>query len=151
MDNLFDTPFIIAADHGGFALKQHLLRFFDKKQLTDFTDLGQFNAESSNFATFSKLAADALKAEKAKWGIVVCGSGMGISMAANRFSWIRCALCHDVTSAKLARLHHNANLLALGGRLTGTSQAEDIIEAFTSTPFLGGKYEDRWIMVNDFC
>lgn len=151
MKNLFEQPFVIAADHGGYDLKQHLIAYFKSKNITNYTDLGQYNEEMSNFPEFSKLAAEAINTGKAEWAIVICGSGIGISMAANRFQGIRCALCHDVTTAKLSRLHNNANMIALGGRLLGTVQAEEIVQTFAETQFLGDRYQARIDLMDTIC
>lgn len=151
MDKLITQNFVIAADHGGFVLKQHLLGFFESQQIRNVKDLGQFDDKRSDFPHFSKLVADAILNRQVQWGILVCGSGIGVSIAANRFKGIRCALCHDVTTATLARQHNNANVLALGGRLIGTALAEDIVRAFAETAFLGSHYKERMDMTDTIC
>jgi ribose 5-phosphate isomerase B len=106
----------IACDHGGFALKEAL-----KVALPDVTwlDLGTNSTESVDYPDFAGRLADAIKTGKAARGILICGSGIGISIAANRHAHIRCALVHDVTGARLCRQHNDANVLAMGGRTTG--------------------------------
>ncbi|GGI29860.1 ribose 5-phosphate isomerase B [Bradyrhizobium guangdongense] len=130
----------IACDHGGFALKEAL-----KVALPDVTwlDLGTDSAASVDYPDFAHKLAETIKAGKAGRGILVCGSGIGISIAANRHAHIRCALVHDVTGARLCRQHNDANVLALGGRTTGDVVAKECVEAFLSTAFEGGRHQKR--------
>ncbi|MGX4807539.1 ribose 5-phosphate isomerase B [Bradyrhizobium guangdongense] len=130
----------IACDHGGFALKEAL-----KVALPDVTwlDLGTDSAASVDYPDFAHKLAETIKAGKAGRGILVCGSGVGISIAANRHAHIRCALVHDVTGARLCRQHNDANVLALGGRTTGDVVAKECVEAFLSTAFEGGRHQKR--------
>ena len=131
----------IAADHGGFELKETL-----KKALADkieWLDLGTNSTASCNYADFGHAIAEAVLKGQVTKGIAICGSGIGISMAANRHSGIRAALCHDVTTARLARLHNDANILALGARIIGVAVAQDCVEAFLNTDFEGGRHESR--------
>ncbi|MBR0720608.1 ribose 5-phosphate isomerase B [Bradyrhizobium manausense] len=130
----------IACDHGGFALKEAL-----KAALPDLAwlDLGTDGAASVDYPDFADKLADAIKAGKAGRGILICGSGIGISIAANRHAHIRCALVHDVTGARLCRQHNDANVLALGGRMTGEAVAKDCVEAFLGTAFEGGRHQKR--------
>ncbi|MGW1425932.1 ribose 5-phosphate isomerase B [Bradyrhizobium manausense] len=130
----------IACDHGGFALKEAL-----KAALPDLAwlDLGTDGAASVDYPDFADKLADAIKNGKAGRGILICGSGIGISIAANRHAHIRCALVHDVTGARLCRQHNDANVLALGGRMTGEAVAKDCVEAFLGTAFEGGRHQKR--------
>ncbi|QAU49656.1 ribose 5-phosphate isomerase B [Bradyrhizobium guangzhouense] len=130
----------IACDHGGFALKEAL-----KSALSGVTwlDLGTDSAASVDYPDFAHKLADAIKDGKAGCGILICGSGIGISIAANRHAHIRCALVHDVTGARLCRQHNDANVLALGGRTTGDVVAKECVEAFLSTAFEGGRHQKR--------
>ncbi|MDN3279200.1 ribose 5-phosphate isomerase B [Frankia sp. RB7] len=130
----------IACDHGGFALKQAL-----KVALPDvaWLDLGTDDTESVDYPDFGNKLADAVKDGKAARGILICGSGIGISIAANRHAHIRCALVHDVTGARLCRQHNDANVLALGGRMIGEAVAKECVEAFLSTAFDGGRHQKR--------
>ncbi|MEH2490663.1 ribose 5-phosphate isomerase B [Bradyrhizobium sp. AZCC 2230] len=130
----------IACDHGGFALKQAL-----KVALPDvnWLDLGTDSAESVDYPDFGNKLADAIRDGKAARGILICGSGIGISIAANRHAHIRCALVHDVTAARLCRQHNDANVLALGGRMIGEAVAKECVEAFLSTAFEGGRHQRR--------
>ena len=130
----------IACDHGGFALKEAL-----KVALPDLTwlDLGTDSAESVDYPDFANKLAGAIEDGKAARGILICGSGVGISIAANRHAHIRCALVHDVTGARLCRQHNDANVLALGGRMIGEAVAKECVEAFLSTAFDGGRHQKR--------
>ena len=130
----------IACDHGGFALKQAL-----KVALPDvkWLDLGTNSADSVDYPDFAGKLADAIKAGKAGRGILICGSGIGISIAANRHAHIRCALAHDVTGARLCRQHNDANVLAMGGRMIGEAVAKECVEVFLSTKFDGGRHQTR--------
>ena len=130
----------IACDHGGFALKEAL-----KVALPDLAwlDLGTDSAESVDYPDFAGKLADAIRDGKAARGILICGSGIGISIAANRHAHIRCALVHDVTGARLCRQHNDANVLAMGGRMIGEAVAKECVEAFLSTAFDGGRHQKR--------
>lgn len=131
----------IAADHGGYKLKSAIIEHF----ATDYAwmDLGTNGPESVDYPAYGAKVAQAIIDGKAERGIVICGSGIGISIAANRFPEIRAALCTDVTMARLSRQHNNANVLALGERLIGVTLAFDIVEAFLTTEFDGGRHEKR--------
>jgi ribose 5-phosphate isomerase B len=145
---LLNHTFAIAADHGGFALKQHLLDYFSTKNIAPVLDLGVYNTDKADFPNVATKMVHALETKQATWGILICGTGIGISIAANRHPNIYAALCHDVTTARLARQHNNANILALGGRILGPSLAEEIVEAFRETPFLEGHYTKRMCMID---
>src|SRR6185312_6821243 len=131
----------IASDHAGFELKTQL-----KQELAGMgfepLDLGTESASSVDYPDFADRLAG-LKDGKAKRGVLVCGTGIGISMAANRHRHIRAALVHDVTSARLTRQHNNANVLCLGARLTGADVAKDCLKVFLTTDFEGGRHENR--------
>ncbi len=131
----------IAADHGGFSLKAAILKAFADKY--DFLDLGTDSEESCNYADYGHALAEALEQGKANKGIIICGSGIGISIAANRHKKIRAALCTDATMARLSRLHNDANVLALGARIIGPQVAFDCVEVFFSTEFEGGRHQAR--------
>ena len=130
----------IACDHGGFALKEAL-----KSALSDvaWLDFGTDSAASVDYPDFAHKLADVIKDGRAGRGVLVCGSGIGISIAANRHAHIRCALVHDVTGARLCRQHNDANVLALGGRMIGEAVAKDCVEAFLGTAFEGGRHQKR--------
>lgn len=132
----------IASDHAGFEAKEYTKNFLSKLGYK-VLDLGCNSAkESVDYPDFAKLLSSNLNNDD-NYGVLICGSGIGISIAANRFNHIRCALCHDTLTAKLSRLHNNANVLAFGGRILGTSEINDIVEAFFSTEFEGGRHQRR--------
>jgi ribose 5-phosphate isomerase B len=132
----------IASDHAGFPLKETL-----KDELRrlgqDVLDLGTGGLESVDYPDFAEKLADAVKAGRAGRGILVCGTGIGISIAANRHRHLRAAVCHDVTSTRLARQHNDANVLAIGGRLIGEETAKECLKVFLETPFEGGRHARR--------
>lgn len=132
----------IASDHAGFALKATLIA-----DLTamghEVLDLGPASTDSVDYADFAHMLARALTGGEADCGVLVCGSGIGISMAANRHKGIRAALCHDSLSARLSREHNDANVLALGERLIGVEVARDALRTFLETPFEGGRHTRR--------
>lgn len=132
----------IASDHGGFALKQNVIMYLEAEG-HEVSDLGCYSEESVDYPQFGRSCAQAVARHNADRGIVICGSGIGISIAANKVKGIRCALCTSVEMAKLSRQHNNANMLALGGRLTELPDALDIVRAWLTTEFEGGRHERR--------
>jgi len=132
----------IASDHAGFELKGAL-----KAELEAMghavLDLGTNSADSVDYPTFADALAEALRDGRAGRGVLVCGTGIGISIAANRHRHVRAALCHDPASARLSRAHNDANVLALGARLIGVETAKDCVRAFFSTAFEGGRHARR--------
>lgn len=132
----------LASDHAGFELKRVLadeLRSLGH----DVLDLGTYDDQSVDYPDFGAALARAVDQGKVRRGVVVCGTGIGISMAANRFSGVRAALCADTTGARLARQHNDANVLALGARLIGEETAKDCLRVFLDTDFEGGRHGRR--------
>src|SRR5689334_2741951 len=132
----------IAADHAGFQLKSALLPVLAELGLR-VLDLGTDSRESVDYPDFADAVAAALEAGRAARGILICGTGIGISIAANRHRFIRAALCHDGLTARLARQHNDANVLVLGGRIIGFETAKDCLANFLNTPFEGGRHARR--------
>jgi ribose 5-phosphate isomerase B len=132
----------IAADHGGFELKSALVPVL---QALGFAvlDLGTSSSDSVDYPEFADAVAAALKDGRAGRGVLICGTGIGISIAANRHAGVRAAPCHDGLTARLARQHNDANVLALGGRLIGVETAKDCLANFLQTPFEGGRHARR--------
>lgn len=124
----------IACDHGGFLLKQEIIAHL-KSQHTDIKDFGCENSEAVDYPIYARKVAESVLSGECESGIVICGTGIGISIAANKVSGIRCALCHDCFSAEATRQHNNANMLALGARVVGSGLAIKIVDTFLSTPF----------------
>lgn len=132
----------LAADHAGFALKDALGAWL-REAGHEIVDLGTNSADSVDYPRFGSLLAETLAAGEAERGIAVCGSGIGISIAVNRNPACRCALVSEPLSAALAREHNDANVLALGARLTGIDLAKACVAAFLSTNFAGGRHQAR--------
>ena len=134
---------ICGADHAGFSLKEILkLKLIEMGH--EIVDCGTHSGEQPvDYPDYAFKVAELLKKDEGGFGLLICGSGIGISIAANRFPGIRAALCHDVTSARLARVHNDANILVLGERLIGSCTAEECLEVFLSTPFKGGERHQR--------
>lgn len=132
----------IASDHAGFELKALLKQELEKLGFAAL-DLGTNGPASVDYPDFGNKMAAALKSGEAKRGVLICGSGIGISMAANRHAHVRAALCRDGLSARLSRLHNDANVLCLGARLTGVDVARDCLAVFLGTEFEGGRHQNR--------
>lgn len=124
----------IACDHGGFALKQEIIAHF-KANGTSFKDFGCNSEEAVDYPDYAKVVAKSVLSGECEKGILICGTGIGISIAANKVPGIRCALCHDVFSAEATRLHNDTNIIALGGRVIGPSHAIKVVDTFLNTPF----------------
>ena len=130
----------ISSDHGGYDLKEEIkARFSD----VDWVDLGCDSHESVDYPDFGKKLADMVAAGDIDTGVLVCGTGIGISIEANRNPAVRCGLCTDTTMALLTRQHNDANVLALGARITGAEAAMDIVDVFFNTEFEGGRHQKR--------
>jgi len=132
----------VAADHGGFALKTTLVALL-RERGTDVLDLGATSAEPVDYPDFAHALAAAIETGRAARGLLVCGSGIGMSIAANRHAGVRAALCHDGLTARLARQHNDANVLVLGGRIIGVEVAKECLFTFLATPFEGGRHARR--------
>ena len=132
----------IAADHGGYELKTALLP--ELKALGfEVLDLGTDSTDSVDYPNFANAVADAIGRGRAQRGVLICGTGIGMSIAANRQRHIRCALAHDATTAQLARQHNDANVLALGARVLGIETAKACLRIFFTTAFEGGRHARR--------
>lgn len=132
----------LACDHAGLDLKLALLPVLADLGL-EALDLGTNSTDSVDYPDFADLLAGALRDGQADRGILVCGSGIGISIAANRHSHVRAALCHNSTEARLSRLHNDANVIAFGARTMGAEVAIEAVKAFLTTEFEGGRHERR--------
>jgi len=132
----------IACDHGGLELKSQLKSELEKCGYNTL-DLGSNSTESVDYPDFAYALAQALKDGKASRGVLICGTGIGISIAANRHSHIRAAVIHDALSARLCRQHNDANVLCLGGRVLGVDVARDCLDIFLKTEFEGGRHARR--------
>jgi ribose 5-phosphate isomerase B len=133
----------IACDHAGYDLKTEVVKLLGELGV-QVQDLGCSNAnESVHYPVFGKKVVDAILSRPHARGILICGTGLGMSIIANRFPGIRAALCHDVSTAVMSRRHNDANLLVLGGRLIGPQLAREIVHAWLDTPFDGGRHQER--------
>lgn len=133
----------IASDHAGFDLKASLIYFLEKNNYK-IVDLGCGSSQISvDYPDFAKKIAEEIIAKKCDFGILICGSGIGISIAANRYKQVRAALCVDEEMAKLARLHNDANVICLGARLTEEGAAKKAVQVFLTTNFEGGRHQNR--------
>ena len=133
----------IACDHAGYQLKTEVVNVLTELGV-QVKDLGCSNSdESVHYPVFGKKVVDAVLSQPNNRGILICGTGLGMSIIANRFPGIRAALCHDVSTAVMSRRHNDANLLVLGGRMIGPQLAREIVRAWLATPFDGGRHQDR--------
>lgn len=133
----------IGCDHAGTALKEQLKQRLEKRGLA-VIDLGTHGTQAADYPDIAARVCEQVQGGGAAgWGVLICGSGIGMSMAANRYYGIRAALCHDVTSARLSRMHNDANILVLGARLTGEAVALECLDAFADAAFEGGRHEGR--------
>ncbi|MBQ3219664.1 MAG: ribose 5-phosphate isomerase B [Clostridia bacterium] len=129
----------IGCDHGGINLKPILIDYLNKKGV-EFKDFGTFGTESVDYNDYALPVAESVAKGEYDFGILICGTGIGMSIVANKVKGIRCGHCHDVFSAKMTRLHNNANVLALGERVVGPGLMLEIVDAFLSTDF---SYDER--------
>jgi ribose 5-phosphate isomerase B len=139
---MVDLRTAIVSDHAGFEMKNWLRALLGEQGFA-VLDLGPDNTDPVDYPDMAARLAIAIRDQQAHRGVVVCGSGIGVSIAANRCPWIRAALCYDVTTARLAREHNDANVLALGARLIGLQVARDCTLTFLDTPFAGGRHANR--------
>jgi len=135
-------PIAIASDHAGYDLKTILAEELGTMGY-EVVDLGTDGRDSVDYPDFAKTLIKAVIEGRADCGVLVCGTGIGISIAANRHPGIRAAVCHNETTARLARAHNDANVLALGARIVGIEVAKDCLKAFLTTDFAGGRHEGR--------
>lgn len=124
----------LGCDHGGFALKQEIIKYLEEHHL-EYKDFGCYNEESVDYPVYAKKVANAIADGTCEKGILICGTGIGISIAANKVKGIRAALCHDCFSAQATREHNDANILAMGGRVVGPGLALKIVDTFLNTEF----------------
>ena len=126
----------IASDHGGFDLKESVKKHLAERGM-EVKDFGTYDKNSCDYPGFGRAAAEAVAAGECEKGIVICTTGIGISIVANKVPGIRCALCSETTTARLTREHNDANVLAMGGGMTGELLANEIVDVFLDTPFSG--------------
>lgn len=133
---------IIGCDHGGFELKQEVISHLTKRGIK-VTDVGTYSAESCNYPDYACAVCNRIQSGEFERGILICGTGIGISIAANKHNGIRAACCSDTFSARMTRMHNNANVLCFGGRVVGAGLACDMVDLFVDTEFEGGRHQTR--------
>ncbi len=124
----------LGCDHGGYPLMKEVINYLEKEGI-EYKNFGTFSEESCDYPVYAKLAANAVASGQCDKGILICGTGIGISITANKIKGIRCALCHDCFSAKATRQHNDANMLAMGARVVGPGLAVEIVKDFLNTEF----------------
>lgn len=134
----------IGCDHGGYELKLEIIKYLDKKGL-EYKDFGCDSLESVDYPIYARKVGQAILDGECEKGILICGTGIGISITANKMKGIRCALCSDCFSAEATRLHNDTNIVALGGRVVGPELAIKIVDTFLHTPFSGDERHARRI------
>jgi ribose 5-phosphate isomerase B len=141
---------VIGCDHAAFEMKEKLKAYL-MRQGYSVEDVGAHGTESVNYPDFGRKVAEMVSDGQYTRGILLCGTGLGMSMVANRFPSVRAALCHDLFGAAMSRRHNDANILVLGGRVTGETLAEEIVKVWMTTPFEGGRHQDRLDMFDRIC
>lgn len=136
----------IGNDHGGVELKQHLVEYL-KAQGVEVVNFGTDSTESNHYPIYAQKVGNAVVAGEYDYGILICGTGLGISISANKIKGVRCAVCSEPVSARLAREHNNANIVAMGARTIGPVVAEAIVDTFLHTAFQGGRHATRVNMI----
>jgi ribose 5-phosphate isomerase B len=142
-NNISARNIIIGSDHAGFDMKEECRIFLSKNPGYRVFDQGVYDRQSVDYPDIAKKVALAVLRAEYEKGILICGSGIGMSITANRFKGIRAALCHDLYTARLCRQHNNANILVMGGRVIGTGIALEMVEIFLNTEFEGGRHRKR--------
>ncbi len=132
----------IGSDHGGFELKEIIKKYLDENNIS-YHDYGTYSLDSVDFPDYAKKVCQGVLSKECDRGVLICGTGIGMSIAANKVNGIRCALCNSIMTARLSMEHNNANVIALGGRVLGKDYAIEILQTYLQTEFLGGKYNKR--------
>ena len=139
---VFESPLALAADHGGFELKESLKKHLEARGIP-YRDFGTDSAASVDYPDYALPACQAVVRGECSAAILCCGTGVGMSMCANKVKGIRACCCSDAFSAEFTRRHNNANALCLGGRVVGAGLAETLVDLFVDTPFEGGRHQNR--------
>ena len=132
----------IGCDHGGFELKGEIIKHLESQGI-EIKDFGCYTTDSVDYPDIAEIVCDSVVSGECEKGILVCGTGIGMSIAANKIKGIRAALLSDTFSAKMTAAHNNSNVIALGGRVTGPELAKDIVDAYLSSEFMGGRHQNR--------
>ena len=138
----------IGSDHGGYKLKEEIKKYLEEKEI-EYTDCGTFDEESVDYPEIAQAVSTEVQDGHAEKGIIICRSGIGMSMVANKFKGIRCAKCNDEEEAKFSRMHNDANVLALGADYMDTNKAVRMVRTWIATEFEGGRHETRVKMIEE--
>lgn len=138
----------IGCDHGGFEIKEKIRIYLENNHII-FRDFGTNGTASVDYPEFAKKVSESVSSGESKFGILICGTGIGVSIAANKIKGIRAALCHNVHYAQMAKKHNDANILCLGGREITDKEAIDIVNAFLNTKFESGRHEKRISQISE--
>lgn len=139
---------IIGSDHAGFDLKEACKAYLQTLPGCKPTDMGVFSKESADYPAIGHQVAQAVAAGEYPRGILICGTGLGMSMVANRHRGVRAALCHNLYTVRMSRLHNDANILVMGGRVIGEGLALEMVDLFLNTPFEGGRHQRRLDLID---
>lgn len=139
---------VIGCDHGGLELKNEIIKHLEGRGI-EVTDVGTYTSASCNYPDYAKALCEKIQSGEFERGILVCGTGIGMSMAANKHKGIRAACCSDTFSARMTRMHNDANVLCIGGRVVGAGLAIDMVNLFVDTEFEGGRHQARVDMLAD--
>ena len=138
----------IGCDHGGYRLKEEIKKYFEEKEIS-YKDMGCMNEERVDYPNIAKEVAKQVQSKECEKGILICRSGIGMSMVANKFKGVRCALCHNEFTAKFSRLHNDANVLAMGADDVTVNEAICMIRMWLATEFEGGRHEERVKLIGE--
>ena len=138
----------IGSDHGGYKLKEEIKRYLEEKEI-EYTDCGTFDEESVDYPEIAQTVALEVQGKECEKGIIICRSGIGMSIVANKFKGIRCAKCNDEQEAKFSRMHNDANVLALGADYMDVNKAVRIVRTWIATEFEGGRHEARVKLIEE--
>lgn len=139
---------VIGADHGGYKLKEEIKKYLEEKEIK-YEDKGTYSEDSVDYPNIAKAVASEVSNKKADIGILICRSGIGMSICANKFKNVRCAVCYEEQTAKFSRMHNNANMLALGADYVTVNEAICILRQFLATEFEGGRHQNRVNLITE--
>lgn len=140
---------IIGCDHGGFELKESIKQFLSADMKIDLYDAGIYSCESVDYPDYGSVVAEKVQRGEFERGILFCGTGIGMSIVANKYPKIRAALCHDIFTARMSREHNDSNILVIGGRVTGKDLAEEVVRTWVTSKFQGGRHRRRLEKIRD--
>ncbi len=139
---------VIGSDHGGYKLKEEVKKYFEEAGI-EYEDVGANSEKSVNYPEFAEKVAKKVQNKQAETGILICRSGIGMSIVANKFKGVRCAPCYNETTAKFSRMHNDANILGLGADYISVNEAICIVRMFLATPFEGGRHAERVNLISE--